>query len=112
MHPEGGNSMTGLKLSKLPDRTPVKIAIIVSPELYHDLRRYADLYRVQFGQAEPVTELIPYMLANFLDSDRGFAKARKDGMIDTTALFPDEPAHRRRRGPAASSSPSTVNGEA
>lgn len=103
--------MTGLKLSKLPDRTPVKIVITVSPDLYHDLRRYADLYRVQFGQAEPVTELIPYMLADFLGSDRGFAKARKDGMIDTTAPLPDELARRKRRGPAASPSSSTVNGE-
>ena len=103
--------MAGLKLSKLPDRKPIKIAITVSPDLYHDLRRYADLYRVQFGQAEPVTELIPYMLADFLGSDRGFAKARKDGMIDTTTPLADDPARRRRRGPAASSSPATVNGE-
>jgi hypothetical protein len=93
--------MLGLKLSKLPDRTPVKVSITLLPDLYRDLQRYADLYRAQFGQAEPVTELIPYMLAAFLISDRGFAKARKDGMVDITVRLPDEPEGRRRRDAAA-----------
>jgi hypothetical protein len=71
--------MADLKLARLPDRTPVKIAITVSPELNRALRLYADLYRETYGQAEPVPELIPYMLAGFLDNDRCFAKARKEG---------------------------------
>jgi hypothetical protein len=50
----------------------------------------------QFGQAEPVAELIPYMLANFLDGDRRFAKACKDAVIDISGLQPDTPTRRGR----------------
>ena len=103
--------MTGLKLSKLPDRIPVKISITLLPDLYRDLQRYADLYRAQFGQAEPVTELIPYMLADFLGSDRGFAKARKDEVVDTPTHLAGEPVGRRKRGFAALPSTVAFNGE-
>ena len=70
--------MPDLKLAKLPDRTPVKIAIVVSPELNRDLQAYARLYQEAYGTAETVAEMIPYMLEGFLASDRGFAKARKE----------------------------------
>jgi len=69
--------MPELKLAKLPDRTPVKITITVSPDLNKALHAYAELYREQYGEAEPVPELIPYMLESFLAADRGFAKARR-----------------------------------
>jgi hypothetical protein len=69
--------MTELRLPKLPDRTPVKLSITVSPELHRSLGDYAAAYEQAYGQAEPVTELIPAMLASFLESDRGFARHRK-----------------------------------
>jgi len=34
-----------LKLGKLPDRTPVRIVITVSPDLNRDLVAYAEAYR-------------------------------------------------------------------
>lgn len=71
--------MAELKLAKLPDRTPVKIAIHVAPDLHHALRDYADLYREAYETEETVADLIPAMLASFLDSDRGFARRRKGG---------------------------------
>lgn len=69
--------MAELKLRKLPDRTPVKITISISPELNQALGAYAEMYRETYGEAEPVQELIPAMLMSFLDSDRAFAKARQ-----------------------------------
>ena len=71
--------MPDLKLAKLPDRTPVKIAIHVVPDLHQALREYADLYREAYGSEESIADLIPAMLASFLDSDRGFARRRKGG---------------------------------
>ena len=71
--------MSDLKLGKLPDRTPVKITITVGPDLNRALTDYAGCYRAAYGQAEAVADLIPFMLDAFLESDRGFAKARKDG---------------------------------
>ena len=68
--------MSDLKLSKLPDRTPIKLAISVTPDLHHALQDYAKLYASAYGREEPVIELIPAMLAAFLDSDRAFARSR------------------------------------
>lgn len=66
--------MTGLRLARLPDRTPVKITISISPELNQVLAEYAELYRETHGQAEPVQELIPAMLVSFLQGDKAFAR--------------------------------------
>ncbi|HVM78152.1 MAG TPA: DUF2274 domain-containing protein [Stellaceae bacterium] len=69
--------MPDLKLGKLPDRTPVRIVLRVSPDLDRALRAYAELYREAYGEMESVAELIPSMLERFLESDRGYAKARR-----------------------------------
>ena len=69
--------MGELRLKKLPDRTPVKVTITVSPELNQALLDYAALYEETYGQAEPVQELIPAMLASFLDGDKLFARRRR-----------------------------------
>ena len=69
--------MPELKLAKLPDRTPIKLAISVTPDLHQMLQQYAALYAEAYGREESVIELVPAMLAAFLESDRGFAKARK-----------------------------------
>lgn len=66
-----------LRLAKLPDRTPVKLSISIAPDLNHALVEYAEMYRETYGQAEPVTELIPAMLASFLEGDRAFARQRR-----------------------------------
>lgn len=71
--------MAELRLARLPDRTPVKLAISITPELNQALADYADLYREAYGQAEPVQELIPAMLARFLESDRAFVRRRTRG---------------------------------
>jgi hypothetical protein len=69
--------MPELKLQKLPDRTPVKLTISVSPDLNQALSDYAAAYRETYGQSESVADLVPYMLQAFLDGDRGFAKIRQ-----------------------------------
>lgn len=69
--------MTDLKLARLPDRTLAKITISISPALNHALGDYADMYAEAYGAAEPVHELIPAMLASFLESDRAFVLRRR-----------------------------------
>lgn len=68
---------SGLKLAKLPDRSPVKMAIAFPPALHGDLLAYAELYHEAHGVAEPLAALVPYMLESFLASDRAFAFAKK-----------------------------------
>lgn len=80
--------MPQLKLPKLPDRTPIKITIAVAPELNAALLAYAELYRLAYGEVEPVAELIPYMLERFLAADRGFAMARKQQQPGGKGLAP------------------------
>ena len=70
-----------LKLAKLPDRTPVKIAMTIAPELHRLLQDYAAFYAKAYGSEETVAELCPYILQAFLDADRGFQKVRKNAEI-------------------------------
>ena len=65
-----------LKLPKLPDRVPIKVTVWVSPELHQTLTEYADAYEESYGRVEPLAELIPAMLASFLESDREFSRRR------------------------------------
>lgn len=69
--------MPDIKLAKLPDRTPVKLTIVITPDLHQALSDYAIVYRDTYGEAESVPDLVPFMLQAFLDGDRGFAKARQ-----------------------------------
>lgn len=68
--------MSALKLGQLPERTPVKITITMSAELNRELCEYAMAYNEIYGQSEPVTELVPHILAAFLAEDRAFQKGR------------------------------------
>jgi hypothetical protein len=70
--------MVDIKLGKLPDRTPVKVVINITPDLQSALNDYAALYAQAYGREEPIVELIPAMLASFLESDRNFARAREE----------------------------------
>jgi hypothetical protein len=71
--------MPELKLARLPDRTPIKLAITVTPDLHQMLQQYAALYAQAYGREESVSELVPAMLAAFLESDRNFVRSRSTG---------------------------------
>jgi hypothetical protein len=70
--------MANLKLERLPDRTPVKVTISVPPELKIALDEYAAAYAQAYGSEEAISELIPAMLASFLEGDRGFQRMRHE----------------------------------
>ena len=69
--------MQELKLAKLPDRTPVKIPIVLSPLLNQKLAAYAGAYKEAYGDEEKVADLIPFILEQFLDGDRQFKNIGK-----------------------------------
>ena len=69
--------MPDIKLAKIPDRTPVKMTIQLLPDLCEALQHYAAAYEQAYGKAEPVAELIPFMLSAFLESDRAFARRKR-----------------------------------
>jgi hypothetical protein len=67
--------MKKIKLSKLPDRVPVKLQVTLAPDLAARLRDYADLYEQTYGVREELSELVPFMLEAFLSSDPEFRRA-------------------------------------
>ncbi len=66
-----------LRLSKLPDRSPVRMSISIDPCLASALADYANIYRQTYGSEEKPETLIPAMLENFLGTDAGFKRARR-----------------------------------
>ncbi|WP_339708459.1 DUF2274 domain-containing protein [uncultured Sphingosinicella sp.] len=66
-----------IRLPKLPDRTPVKLAITIMPDLDEKLREYAGFYKDFYGNEESVSSLVPAILEAFLEGDREFSRRRK-----------------------------------
>jgi len=104
--------MPALKLTKLPDRKPVRLTIKIGPDLNKALERYATLYRETYGEAESAATLIPFMLESFLNDDRAFAKAMKvKGGGDGTAGPDTSPSETPRRRGTPSNSSSSAGSE-
>lgn len=72
--------MAKLKLASFADDKPVKLAVELSASLHRDLVKYAEILGRETGRpsADP-SRLIAPMLERFIATDRGFAKAKKDG---------------------------------
>ena len=79
-----------LKLARLPKRSPVKVTCAFSPEVHAALEAYAALYQETYGENEPIEELVPFIVAAFLEKDAGFKKARRTRTprIKSTAASP------------------------
>jgi hypothetical protein len=90
-----------MKLSKLPDRTPVKLNITLMPGLAARLRDYAEYYAEIYGTREEVADLVPFMLEAFLDGDAEFRRASRAGSAkEPSAGAPRHTVDRRfRSGP-------------
>jgi hypothetical protein len=71
--------MATLKLATIADDKPVKVTIELPAPLHSDLVRYAEILSRQTGQSsvDPVRLVAP-MLARFIATDRGFAKAKRE----------------------------------
>lgn len=71
--------MTKLKLSAIPDDKPVKVTVELPATVFRDLQAYAAILAKAAGDAmppEPVKLIVP-MIAKFMETDRGFAKANR-----------------------------------
>ncbi|ASV86046.1 hypothetical protein CES85_2320 [Ochrobactrum quorumnocens] len=69
--------MAKLKLGPIADDKPVKVAVELPAPLHRDLVEYGRLLAEAGTQPiEPVRLIVP-MLERFVETDRGFAKARR-----------------------------------
>ncbi|QOZ72569.1 DUF2274 domain-containing protein [Bradyrhizobium arachidis] len=71
--------MPKLKIAALPDDKPVKVATELPASVHRDLVAYAEALAHESGQRIDPVKLIAPMLARFMATDRGFAKARRTG---------------------------------
>lgn len=82
--------MSKLKLGAIPDDKPVKLSIELPADVHRDLVAYADVLARETGQENEPSKLVAPMLVRFMATDRGFAKARKEGghrgMVRDTGL--------------------------
>ena len=69
--------MATLKLGALVDDKPVKITVELSASVWRDLADYARVLGEETGQTSEPARLVGPMLARFMATDRGFAKARR-----------------------------------
>lgn len=69
--------MTKLKLGRLADDRPVKLAVELPAAVHRDLVAYAAALAAETGD-EPVApeKLVAPMLARFMETDRGFRRHR------------------------------------
>jgi hypothetical protein len=88
-----------MKLSKLPDRTPVKLTMSMTPNLAARLRDYAAFYAETYGNREEVADLIPFMLEAFLDGDTDFRRAGRVGRESSGVAQRNVSDQRHRKGP-------------
>ena len=66
--------MADIRLKRLPDRTPVKLVVHLTPGLHRTLSDYAGYYRDAYGEAASIPDLVPAMLDAFLATDKGFIR--------------------------------------
>ncbi|MDI5927796.1 DUF2274 domain-containing protein [Rhizobium leguminosarum] len=81
--------MTKLKLSAIPDDKPVKVTVELPAAVFRDLQAYAAILAKVAGEAlppEPV-KLIAPMIARFMETDRGFAKAKRGHSDNLSGLY-------------------------
>ncbi len=75
--------MTKLKLSAIEDDKPVRVTVDLRAPVHRDLVAYGlALGRETGGEAVPIVKLVAPMLARFMATDRGFAKARRPASIE------------------------------
>jgi hypothetical protein len=71
--------MPKLRIAALPDDKPVKVTAELPASVHRDLVAYAEAIAHESGQPIDPPRLIAPMLARFMATDRGFAKARRAG---------------------------------
>ncbi|MFG1377267.1 DUF2274 domain-containing protein [Xanthobacter sp. VTT E-85241] len=72
--------MAKLKLGVIDDDKPVKISLELPAAVHRELVAYAEVLAKETGRpvGEPA-KLISPMIERFMATDRGFAKARREG---------------------------------
>jgi hypothetical protein len=85
--------MSKLKLGAIPDDKPIKLTVELPAALHRDLVAYAEALGRETQAVVDPAKLVAPMLARFIATDRGFAKARKVSASDAIAQTPIAATH-------------------
>lgn len=66
-----------LKLGPIADDKPVKVTIDMPADVYRELCAYAEAHAQATGRTSAPAKLIVPMLVQFMATDRGFVKVRR-----------------------------------
>jgi len=82
--------MTSLKLGPLADDKPVKLSLELPATVHRDLVAYAELLGRTTGKvvSDPAKLIVP-MIQRFMETDRGFAKARREASGQGRETLPE-----------------------
>ena len=69
--------MSKLKLTTIPDDTPVKLTIELPATIHRDLVAYGDALAKDGGKPVEPVKLIAPMLSRFMSTDRAFARLKR-----------------------------------
>ena len=71
--------MSNLKLGALTEDRPVKVTVELPAAVHRDLVAYGEALARETGAAAPIdpARLVGPMVARFMETDRGFRKARR-----------------------------------
>lgn len=69
--------MSKLKLSAVPDETPVKLTLELPAAVHRDLVAYGEALSKESGRAVEASRLVAPMLARFMSTDRAFARLKR-----------------------------------
>ena len=69
--------MTDSSEEHAPPQQKLKLTVSVSPSLGEALANYAEAYCESYGREETIADLIPALLAAFLESDREFCRRKR-----------------------------------
>ena len=70
--------MIKLKISSVPDDTPVRFKIDLPAAVHRDLVAYAEILGRETGCSVEPRNLIAPMLARFMAADRAFLRSRRE----------------------------------
>jgi len=69
--------MPKLKLTTIPDDSPVKLTITFSGEQHRLLAAYAEAVSKESGRSVTSDKLVPHIVDRFIATDRVFARSKR-----------------------------------
>jgi hypothetical protein len=82
--------MPKLKLTTIPDDSPIKLTVIFTGEQHRLLAAYAEAVSKASGRIVTADKLVPHIVDRFIATDRVFARGKRPQTVASAATSPVE----------------------